>query len=99
MVLRCTSFKELSEDIKLHNKIILMFGAGAIGQVTTPEILKNLGLIDSVDCYLDNNKSIWGEKISACGRDFGVKSPQYLNACPADTDHFFSKIRKGNCSR
>ena len=85
MLLRCKGFSELAIDIKQHNKIILMFGAGAIGQVTTPEIFKNLGLLDSVDCYLDNNQSIWGEKISACGRDFEVRSPQYLNECPEGT--------------
>lgn len=85
MILRCTGFSKFAEDIKQNNKRVLMFGAGAIGQVITPEILNSHELLDSVDCYLDNNQSMWGEKICACGRDFEIKSPQYLKECPVGT--------------
>ena len=85
MLLRCTVFSELAKEIRKFNKRIIMFGAGAIGQVITPEILKDLDCLNQVDCYLDNNRSMWRKKISACGIDFEVRSPEYLNECPAGT--------------
>ncbi|WP_242826731.1 glycosyltransferase family 32 protein [Butyrivibrio sp. NC2007] len=60
---------------------IIMFGAGAIGQVTTPEILRDLDLLSFVDCYLDNNAAMWGTFIEACGESFEVKPPTYLESC------------------
>ncbi len=62
-----------------------MFGAGAIGQVTTPEILKDLGLLSYVDCYLDNNEAKWGTTIEVCGESFEVKPPTYLESCREHT--------------
>ena len=62
-----------------------MFGAGAIGQVTAPAILKELDILQFVDCYLDNSEGKWGDKLSACGVEFEIKSPQYLESCPART--------------
>ena len=85
MLLRCRNFSELTIDIKQKNKRVVMFGAGAIGQVTTPEILNRMGILEKVDCYLDNNQSMWGKKISASGYDFEIKSPYYLNECPMGT--------------
>lgn len=85
MLLRCMSFSQFAMDIKQHNKKIVMFGAGAIGQVSTPEILYRMCILEKVDCYLDNNQAMWGKSISACGSDFEIKSPQYLKECPAGT--------------
>ena len=84
MILQCMDFTKFCKKIKSLNKKIIMFGAGAIGQVIAPEILKNLGLLQWLDCYIDNNQFIWGQKISVCGRDYDIKSPQFLNECPID---------------
>jgi len=85
MNIKCNDFDEFGKDIKQNSKRIIIFGAGAIGQVVAPEILKGLDLIDFIDCYIDNNQTIWGEKIYACGRYFMVRSPQYLKECLSGT--------------
>ena len=85
MVLCCTSFIEFGKYLEQNNKRIVMFGVGAIGQVIIPEILKNIGAIDLVDCYLDNNQTMWGKKIFAGGRYVDVRSPKYLNECSPET--------------
>ena len=50
MMLKCCDFNELEERIKKNNLSIVMFGAGAIGQVTAPEILNRYDLLKYVDC-------------------------------------------------
>jgi hypothetical protein len=81
MRLTCDSFEELKRVVFSTGCRIIMFGAGAIGQVTTPEILRNLDLLPFVDCYIDNNNAIWGTFIEACGESFQVRSPAYLESC------------------
>ena len=85
MKLRSCSWKEFERDVIKLGARIIMFGAGAIGQVTTPEILKSLDILDRVDCYIDNNRDIWGKRIFTCGRDIEIRSPEYLNECDAST--------------
>jgi len=85
MNLRCESFEEFEKRIKDNNSRIIMFGAGAIGQVTTPEILKNHNLLSYVECYLDNSEAKWGSYIEVCGNSYEVKSPLYLESCPSNT--------------
>ena len=79
MVLRCCDFADLAKRIKEANKKIIMFGAGAIGQVSAPKILEAYGLLEHVCCYIDNNEKKWGTFIETCNRSYEVKSPQYLN--------------------
>ena len=81
MRLCCCSFESLEKKIRDNNSSLIMFGAGAIGQVSTPEILNDRGLLDHIDCYLDNNQAKWGTFIEACGKKYEVKSPEYLNDC------------------
>lgn len=84
MILRVTGITEFGENLR-ENKTIILFGAGAIGQVITPEILNGMGVINSVVCYLDNDQTKWGQKISVNGSVFEIRSPQYLYECPSNT--------------
>lgn len=84
MNLRCCSFNIMAEDILHSNKKILMFGAGVIGQITTPEILREYNLLSHLDCYLDNDKTKWGSSIVIGNQKYEVKSPDYLNRCDAN---------------
>ena len=45
MLLRCTSFEQMREEIEERNKPIIIFGAGVIGTVTVSEILKQYNLM------------------------------------------------------
>ncbi len=85
MKLKCNDFRSFSDYILENNLSVELFGAGAIGQITTPEILREYGVLNNVDCYLDNSAAKWGTYIEACGEVFEVKSPKYLEACSEET--------------
>lgn len=89
----CCSFDTLVNRIVDNKMSIIMFGAGAIGQVTVPEILNRYQVLDKVDCYLDNNETMWGKEITASGRKFLVKSPEYLKDCSNQTLIFLNISR------
>ena len=93
MNVKCEGFDKMAQEIIKGSKKIVMFGAGAIGKVIVPEILKAKGLLRYIDSYLDNNNAMWSNKITACGRDFEVRSPYYLSNCPSDTVIFLNISR------
>ena len=55
MILKCTSFEEMGSEITEQNQFIIIFGAGVIGTVTVPEILRQYNLLHRVLFYADNN--------------------------------------------
>lgn len=85
MKLKCSEFELMAARVRKNNTRIIMFGAGTIGQVTIPEILKNTEILNMVDCYLDNNQEMWGQKIIIYGSVYEIRPPQYLNECPEGT--------------
>ena len=84
MKLICQDFESIVQKIKQEHKNIVMFGAGVIGQVTIPNILRQYGVLEYVDCYIDNDSSKWGNTISVCGEERVIKSPKYLSECQND---------------
>lgn len=85
MKLECCLFSELSKYVINEEKRIIMFGSGAIGQVSTPEILNSYNLLSYVDCYIDNDEKKWNQTIAVCGKSFTIRSPQYLESCSSKT--------------
>lgn len=93
MKFKCCSFQEMSRDISVNKKKIIMFGAGVIGQITAPEILKKYELLQYLECYLDNNSVKWGDYIDVYGKSYEIKSPQYLTECTNDIVVFINISR------
>lgn len=91
MKLRCCEWNAFQKEI--GNKNIVLFGAGAIGQIVVPELLKELGLIGSVSCYIDNNASKWGQTLNIYGKDIVINSPDCLYSCNSDTVIFLNISR------
>ena len=85
MKLQCCSFEEMKKRIEKENAKIILFGAGAIGQVTTPEILKDYGLMDYVECYMDNNLAMHGSVLYVGNRNIEIRSLEYLKQCKGNT--------------
>lgn len=85
MKLKCCKWEEFKSDIEKTDATLIMFGAGAIGQISTPEVLKNLGLLNRVDCYVDNDSAKWGTYIEACEEKYEIRSPRYLEECSGQT--------------
>lgn len=81
MRLECCEFDTFAQRIKEGNKKIILFGAGAIGSVVVPEILKDLHLFQYVDCYVDNDKTKWNTMVEVCGKAIAIQNPGYLRSC------------------
>lgn len=60
MQIKCCSFERMADFIKQQRKRVILFGAGVIGTVTAPAILQKYGLIDNIECYIDNDHSLCG---------------------------------------
>ena len=85
MTVDCCTFKEFANTISGHNSRIVLFGAGAIGSVTTPEILKSYDLLERVVCCLDNDLNKCGNYLKFFGKKVEIKPPAYLETCPENT--------------
>ena len=85
MNIKCCNFNEMSKDILVNKKRIIMFGSGVIGQIATPEILRQYNVLQYVVCYVDNDKSKWGSCINIDGHEYAIQSPDYLIKCDRDT--------------
>lgn len=93
MRIRCSSFTELKSVITESNKKIIMWGTGLIGRVIAPELMKNLGIWDKVDCFIDNDKSRWGESILLNGRAIPIYSPEHISDIAEDAVLFVNISR------
>lgn len=82
MILRCTSFEQMKEEILDHNMSVVIFGAGAIGAVVLPEILAEYGLINRVVFYVDN--ALGGNQVDIHGRSIDIKPVEYLGSVKND---------------
>lgn len=85
MKLCCCDFELFVNDIIVNEKRLVMFGAGAIGNVVVPELLRENKLLDSIDCYVDNDCSKWGSSVELYSKIIEIKSPDYLNMCSEET--------------
>ncbi|MBR1460567.1 hypothetical protein IJ596_02890 [bacterium] len=85
MYLKCNYFNQISKEIKKNNKKIVMFGVGVIGQIIAPQVVKDYGLLEYIDCYIDNDIKKWKNKVSICGKTVNIKSPEYLQECSKNT--------------
>lgn len=83
MKYRICSFELLFKEN--NNYPIILFGAGAIGQVVAPELLMQHDIFDKIDCYIDNDSSKWNTTIDVKNKQIEVKSPEYLKQCDENT--------------
>lgn len=84
MYLAGGTFAQMAEDIKLHNRKVVLFGAGVIGTSTTPAILEDYGLVSSVVCYVDNDTGKWGSEIRLGCKNIQIYGPGILNTLAGD---------------
>lgn len=83
-LIKC-SISDLEYRIKTKAMRIIMFGSGTIGQISAPQILKECGLLQFVDCYIDNDEKKWETEVTVCGERYKIRSPKYLDSCPSQT--------------
>lgn len=85
MQLKTGSFIAMAEDIIRKNSKIVIWGAGVIGSVITPEILAANGIDSYVECYIDNDRTRWGTDMELGGRTVKIYSPDRLKIMERNT--------------
>lgn len=85
MILKCTSFEEMHREISKRDMDIVVFGAGVIGTVTVPEILRQYDLLWRVLLYIDNSHDAQGRKIAFQDRTVDIKPVTALNSTKKNT--------------
>lgn len=85
MILKCTSFEEMDREICRQDMEIIVFGAGVIGTVTVPEILRQYDLLWRVAFYIDNSHDAQRRKITLQDRIVDIKPVTALNDTKKDT--------------
>lgn len=80
MILKCTSFKEMGREITEQDMSIVIFGAGVIGTITVPELLKQYNLQQRVIFYIDNNCIAQKDKITFLNWMIDIKPVEQLNS-------------------
>lgn len=78
MKLKNADYDTLSKKIKSEDKRIIVYGAGMIGQIIIPHLIGNYDLINHLDCFIDADKRKKGRKISVCGNEYCITTPDYL---------------------
>lgn len=87
------SFEYLKKKIQDSGMSIVLFGAGAIGQIVIPQILLSYEITDFIDCYIDNDSSKWNTTINVLNKQIEVKSPEYLKKCDENAVIFINISR------
>lgn len=85
MILKCTSFEELQREVTERDMSIVIFGAGVIGTVTTPEILKQYHLTQRIAFYIDNNPEMQGCNLTVHDREIEIRAADALNTAEKNT--------------
>ena len=85
MILKCTSFEEMHREISKRDMEIVVFGAGVIGTVTVPEILRQYDLLWRVAFYIDNSHDVQDHKVMLQNRSVDIKPVTTLNDTKKNT--------------
>lgn len=77
-IINSGSFADMAKEIYNNNSKIIIFGVGVIGSTVTPEILKQYGLQECVECCVDNDKTRWSTSIQICGTSVLIMPPDNI---------------------
>lgn len=78
MILRNSDYSQLVEHIIRNHKKIIIYGAGMIGQIVVPYLIKKYELFENVDCFIDIDKKKIGQTIRVDSYFYLIQSPDYL---------------------
>ncbi|NBI91835.1 hypothetical protein D3Z45_14955 [Lachnospiraceae bacterium] len=79
MILKCMSFEQMNKEMTEQDMSIVVFGAGVIGTVTVPEILKQYDLWSRVLFYVDNRCREYQKMVNIGNKAMDIRSVDQLN--------------------
>lgn len=78
MILRNSDYVTLVKRIKENNSSVIVYGAGMVGQIIVPYLVREYNLFDSIDCFIDMDKRKKGKKIVIDNYSYEINTPDYL---------------------
>lgn len=78
MILKNGTFDGLAQIIRKKDKRIVVYGAGMIGTVVVPNIIKDYDLQSRVKYFVDIDPRKIGSKVRNEGYEYDIKSPECL---------------------
>lgn len=78
MKLRTLLFADFAEKIRREQKKIIVYGAGMIGQIVVPDIIRRFGLDNEVCFYVDADKTKQGKRVETGISSYEIKSAEVL---------------------
>lgn len=78
MQLRNTDYTSLVKKVKENDSRIIVYGAGMIGQIIVPYLVRKYNLYSHIDCFIDIDKRKKGQKIYIDNYIYEIKNTDYL---------------------
>lgn len=78
MRLRNTDYISFAKKIKENNNQVIVYGAGMIGQIIVPYLVRKYNLYSHIDCFIDTDKRKKGQKIYIDNYIYEIKNTDYL---------------------
>ncbi|MBD5529266.1 MAG: hypothetical protein HDR02_12815 [Lachnospiraceae bacterium] len=78
MILRNSTYLEMAADARRNKKKIIVYGAGMIGQVIVPYLIREYMLYDAIDCFVDMDERKKGNTIDIDSFSYEIRTPDYL---------------------
>ncbi len=85
MILKNASYIELFEKIKQEQRSVIVYGAGAIGKIVVPYLIKKYQLEPYISCYVDKDTWKNGQIIEAGAGRFEIKTLEELKRADKNT--------------
>ncbi len=80
MILKNSDYASVARDVKEHSKKIIIYGAGMIGQIVVPYLIKEYDLYDNIECFVDMDQRKKGQKVVVGERWYEITTPDYLES-------------------
>lgn len=90
MILKYDSLDKVKQYININNSPIVIYGAGMIGQVVMPYMITNLGLLENLLFYVDEDKRKQQQVVHIGNRDIEIKSSEILDKLPQNAMIFIT---------
>ncbi len=85
MKLKYGKYEEIAKKVKCQNLKIVIYGAGMIGTVFIPYLIKEYDLFENLLFFVDGNKKKQGNQIKIELREYMIVSPKKLREIPENT--------------
>ncbi|HCL00889.1 MAG TPA: hypothetical protein DHW61_00440 [Lachnoclostridium phytofermentans] len=80
MILRNSDYVALVKRMKENNSKVIVYGAGMVGQIIVPYLVREYNLYNLIDCFIDMDKRKNGQKVVIDNYSYEIRTPDYLES-------------------